>query len=231
MLLAYSAGARKVDLKAARAAISEYENLLAGSRVFNRAQPRPGRRWPSLGIAAAATAGLACAIVAIVAGSGNRTTDASANFAGDMAVHPRTPALTKVFTPANRDVAQSKLPAGASPASLKPAPRDAVRTVKPVTDSGQAPAASNNAPGPAANLAPADIPVAPQVGTGPQRHEIRVRHGDTLQLIAIRYLGSQDRLKSLMDANPQLRNFNLIHPGQIVYLPATSALADSASEE
>jgi nucleoid-associated protein YgaU len=57
----------------------------------------------------------------------------------------------------------------------------------------------------------------------PPRRRIQVRRGDTLRLLAARYLGSEEQLKRLIDANPQLRNFDLIYPGQTVYLPTAPA--------
>jgi type II secretory pathway predicted ATPase ExeA len=44
MLLAYSAGSRKVDVFAARAAVAEYENLLASARPFQRTRVSSARR-------------------------------------------------------------------------------------------------------------------------------------------------------------------------------------------
>ncbi|MGH7247115.1 MAG: LysM peptidoglycan-binding domain-containing protein [Pseudomonadota bacterium] len=43
--------------------------------------------------------------------------------------------------------------------------------------------------------------------------------------IAIRYLGGQGQLNSLIDANPQLANINQIYPGQVIYLPARNTSA------
>jgi LysM repeat protein len=69
-----------------------------------------------------------------------------------------------------------------------------------------------------------------------------VRFGDTLENIAIRYLGSKSGIDELVAANPQLTNINQLSVGQIIYLPhgvsakashdqtATTPLAPSAED-
>jgi general secretion pathway protein A len=51
------------------------------------------------------------------------------------------------------------------------------------------------------------------------RHSISVQSGDTLQSIAIRQLGSELELPRLIRANPQLKDIDVIYPGETVYLP------------
>ena len=51
------------------------------------------------------------------------------------------------------------------------------------------------------------------------RHSISVQPGDTMQIIAIRQLGSDLELPRLIRANPQLKDVDLIYPGETVYLP------------
>jgi type II secretory pathway predicted ATPase ExeA len=68
------------------------------------------------------------------------------------------------------------------------------------------------------------IPAAPSTG----RIRIQIRAGDTFHDLAVRYLGSIDRTDELIMANPQIRNPNVIVPGQIVYLP--TALTSAAQE-
>jgi nucleoid-associated protein YgaU len=68
------------------------------------------------------------------------------------------------------------------------------------------------------------IPAAPSTG----RIQIQIRAGDTFHDLAVRYLGSIDRTNELIMANPQIRNPNVIVPGQIVYLP--TALTSAAQE-
>jgi general secretion pathway protein A len=67
----------------------------------------------------------------------------------------------------------------------------------------------------AGNQKQTGVPAAPE-----QRSQITVRYGDTLEKIAIRYLGSKSEINELIDANPQLTNINQLSVGQIIYLPA-----------
>ena len=137
--------------------------------------------------------------VVIIAAGANRVGNTGASFAGDVAVNPRTPALTRIFAPVINDIKQTATTKADASASV---PNPSAAPAKPAT------------------LAAADVST---VATRPRRRLIQVRRGDTLQILAARYLGSEDRLKSLIDANPQLQNFNLIYPGQTVYLPADPA--------
>src|SRR5579863_691147 len=51
------------------------------------------------------------------------------------------------------------------------------------------------------------------------RNEVTVKYGDTLEEIAIRYLGSKTALNELIAANPQLTNINKLNVGDVIYLP------------
>jgi type II secretory pathway predicted ATPase ExeA len=70
---------------------------------------------------------------------------------------------------------------------------------------------------------PVSLPVLEQPDSPKQstqlRHSILVQPGDTMQTIAIRYLGSDLELPRLIRANPQLEDIGLIYPGQTLYLP------------
>ncbi|HJU11828.1 MAG TPA: AAA family ATPase [Candidatus Binataceae bacterium] len=196
MLMAYSAGRRKANLELARAAASEYENLLGTLKPEN---PRPGgHRWQRAGIAAAALTGL-LAVILIETGIADGPKNPGVNYAGELVVKPRTPVLVTRIVPANSAPPKTQI---ANAMSSKP---DIQNTIDGTTGSGDATASANRDQQP--------------------RRSIRVRYGDTLEHLAIRYLGSQEQLQSLIDANPQLRDFNLIYPGQTVYLP------NSASQE
>jgi LysM repeat protein len=63
---------------------------------------------------------------------------------------------------------------------------------------------------------------AKPISDGPeqQRHQIVVREGDTLEKIAVQYLGSEDAMRELVKANPQLSDINQLTVGQLIYLPA-----------
>ncbi|HVC44424.1 MAG TPA: AAA family ATPase [Candidatus Binataceae bacterium] len=97
----------------------------------------------------------------------------------------------------------------------------------PLAASGSDPAGPATAPGvsaipntPAAAAAsaaiqkPIGVPAAP-----PLRSQITVQSGDTLEDIAIRYLGSKSGMDELIKANPQLTNIDQLSVGQIIYLP------------
>ena len=58
-----------------------------------------------------------------------------------------------------------------------------------------------------------------------KRTQIQIHAGDTFHDLAVRYLGSIDRTRELIMANPQIRNPDVIVPGQIVYLPSAQSAA------
>jgi type II secretory pathway predicted ATPase ExeA/LysM repeat protein len=194
MLLAYSSGKRKVDIQSAREAASEYENLLGSADSEKKKVPRVWRWW-RMGVAAAGLAALVTIILrAGIADSPKRT---GTNYSGDLALKPHTLRLTR-FDSASAESAAVPLP-----------------------HAGE----DRNSPGALRGSAQAAPPRVVSTGSlvPPPRRWIRVRRGDTLQRLAIRYLGSEQRLPSLIQANPQLRNFDLIYPGQTVYLPASTS--------
>jgi type II secretory pathway predicted ATPase ExeA len=71
------------------------------------------------------------------------------------------------------------------------------------------------------------VTTAPTVSTvlPTKRTRIQIRAGDTFHDLAVRYLGSIDRTNELIMANPQIRNPDVIVPGQIVYLPIAQSPA------
>jgi type II secretory pathway predicted ATPase ExeA len=50
------------------------------------------------------------------------------------------------------------------------------------------------------------------------QRSILVKYGDTLEKLALRYLGSRYALNEIIDDNPQIMDINRIYPGQKVYL-------------
>jgi type II secretory pathway predicted ATPase ExeA len=52
-----------------------------------------------------------------------------------------------------------------------------------------------------------------------RRSQITIRPGDTLEQIAISYLGSTSGINELVKANPQVVNINRLSVGQVIYLP------------
>jgi type II secretory pathway predicted ATPase ExeA len=53
----------------------------------------------------------------------------------------------------------------------------------------------------------------------PERTIIRIRQGDTFHDLAAKYLGSKDRARELINANPQIKNPNNLFVGQTIFLP------------
>jgi type II secretory pathway predicted ATPase ExeA len=192
MLLAYSARAPKVNLNAARTAVAEYENLFASERPFNGADA-PRSRWWGLGWAAAGVALIA--VVAIAAGAidtGPRQSDSAADAGGGPSTRLK-------------DAIAMEATAVSAPAAPAPA-------LRPPPDISTARAPSSVAP-------QNDAAAESKRDAAAHQRQIRVRYGDTLQRIAAEYLGSEDALGRLIEANPQLTNVNQIYPGQIVNLP------------
>jgi phage tail protein X len=69
--------------------------------------------------------------------------------------------------------------------------------------------------------------------TAVRHRSVLVKYGDTLERLAIRYLGSRYALGAIEDANPQIADVNKIYPGQKVYLSATDtshANTDTSTE-
>lgn len=197
MLLAYSAGRPNVSLESARAAAAEYENLLGTGDRYKQVSVTSSWRW--IGVAAVAVAAMVT-IILFQAGVADGPKHNGIYYSGDLALKPRSVDLTR-FAPSSSSsetLTRANIPwaahfQNASGGIPRPDEEDALRSL-PSASAGQQ-----------------------------QRRGIRVRRGDSLQRLAIRYLGSQGRLQSLIDANPQLRNFNMIYPGQTVYLPASTS--------
>lgn len=57
------------------------------------------------------------------------------------------------------------------------------------------------------------------------------RHGDTLSGIASRVLGDARRWREILSANPQVKNANLIYPGDSLLLPAPRPVAVEVGEQ
>jgi nucleoid-associated protein YgaU len=70
-----------------------------------------------------------------------------------------------------------------------------------------------------------------RVGADEPRRSIRVRSGDTLQLISRDHLGRDDArgIARLLNANPQIRDADFIYPGQIIYLDPQTEVARRSS--
>src|SRR5216683_2930502 len=57
----------------------------------------------------------------------------------------------------------------------------------------------------------------------PRTVAVSVQSGDTIEGLALRHLGSEVEIQSVVEANPQLSDINRIYPGETVFLPAERA--------
>jgi type II secretory pathway predicted ATPase ExeA/phage tail protein X len=114
-----------------------------------------------------------------------------------------------------------------NPAALAPQPVEAGRSPRsPMAGPMRVPGMRIDPTAPAAAAVSAgDQTGAPAVP--PQRRQVTVRPGDTLETIAMRYYGSKDGISELIEANPQLTDINRLSVGQTIYLP--SSIAPKAS--
>jgi hypothetical protein len=76
---------------------------------------------------------------------------------------------------------------------------------------------------PAPYRQPSRVAVAPS--SDPGRPLLRVARGDSLWKLARRHWGEGSLWKVLWQSNPELRNPNLIYPGQLLRLPSDAAVA------
>jgi type II secretory pathway predicted ATPase ExeA len=221
MLLAYSAGASKVSLAMAYAAVAEYENLLGAAKPFSAPQKaqRPGAKlsWYIGG------RGVSLAVLGLIAATAAYLWSPWITYRQELrpvsgehtslAALRRAVALVEGSHPENAATSS-----GAAKSADSPAP--AKRAADP-------PGAGNGSYTDARvkddAAAPRNVVAAPsEAGRASQRRRSRVlvRHGDTLKKIAGRYLGSEEAVDRLTDVNPQISDVNHIYPGEIVYLPA-----------
>jgi general secretion pathway protein A len=199
LLLAYSANIARVDLKSARAAVAEFTNLLTTKRRRFTAE-QPGRLWLRLSIAAAALAILGLLVFAL--GPGGVWPRINPRHSDDIKLKPFD--FSKIGSFVKQSVASSS-----------PRPAAELPTLQVIEQ-------HNNAVDGPAIFPAAMAAVSSQTSRRTNGREIRVHSGDTLEHIAIEYLGSEGALQNLIAANPQVRNVNLIYPGEIVHLPVES---------
>jgi type II secretory pathway predicted ATPase ExeA len=231
MLLAYSKGAKKVDLKTAIIAAREYDDSFLTTGQISSAPHLQG--GPALIGGAIVSATITSALLGFfylhVPLEQAVKQTVSSEQAMEQTVRP------------DQTVKQLGMVGYADPATSPPAvaPR-ASQSVENQT---------SLAPGAAVHKAPKGAvtgPVtAPEMGTVPappaavavsaathkqngvpasleRRRQITVRYGDTLEGLAIHYFRSRSGINDLIDANPQLTNINQLSIGQIIYLPSGS---------
>jgi general secretion pathway protein A len=175
--------------------------------------------WPNLALGHSVSFGGAKQAARPIAPSKRPTTAKQAVAAG----HPESGASPKAAIPeAPRpvEVRASLGPASAAPAAIQSvAARPA--TVPETLTGPNAPAAAVNAVTPKQIGAPA---------IAKPRTQISVRYGDTIEKIAIRYLGSKAGINQILDANPQLTNINQLSVGQVINLPPGVSSKSSHNE-
>ena len=197
MLLAYSQNRKRVRMGQAATAVAEYENLFSANPAVREAAPaRPSlleRFWPR---------GRTLAAAAIVAGVAAAT----------IHMYPST-----TESAARQPIAVATSNADAKNVSTDGRPSGTVVTLR------SRPSLLEGAVSlPEANAGTTDSSEAstPRLIKGRLR-EIHVRVGDTIAILAQRYLGSQYKADQIIAANPQLADANRIFPGDVVYLPVT----------
>ena len=118
-----------------------------------------------------------------------------------------------------------------APASSAP---DAASRVVPKTEApGSAAAAEIPAvpPTPAVSVSAATPKAEVVSASAPRRSQVIVKYGDTLEKIAVRYLGSEIAVNQLIKANPQLTSIDQLSVGQIIYLPTGYTPKTSQDED
>jgi general secretion pathway protein A len=233
MLLAYSSEASRVPLKAARVAVAENgESLLNGFGVMTN--PLTWQQSSLLG----AAIGLFLFGTYIYKDMPKKPLHTQSRTSATVALESRTVAPdheaslkatpTKVFATLPQTAAMA-----ATRATLDDRPAATADSF--VSSSNEAKPQRDN---PAATVLPALLPddlaikheqsgarqtanlLAPSAApeADDQRRRVSVKYGDTLESLALHYLGSRYALNILIDANPQIENINKIYPGQKIYL-------------
>ena len=127
-----------------------------------------------------------------------------------------------------------------APAGVRPDLLERLPAANAVADSGtERPPGAVTAPSssllsPASAVAAANAAPAAPAAPAERRNQIIVRAGDTLEKIAVRYLGTTSGINAFIAANPQIANVNQLTVGQVIYLPPgvspKAAHAEAATE-
>ncbi len=261
LLLAYSRGAKQVELATAKEAAADYAGLVEARKQDGRegwlmARLVKGARSlrPALGLALLGAAGFVSGQMLMKHNPVRHLRSWAAHPAGSRSIAPVPSAriqvgsaagqkppggliLTKLDEPPSvrTDLgSESVVEAGLS---APPAPASgAVKALPPAA----APAAV--VPAPAKSAAPV-APVAtepksaalatPAAAAVPRANGryVVVARGDTLGIIALRHLGSVYRVSRLLEVNPHITNASLIYPGEIVHLPPSSVASSTGNSD
>ena len=245
MLLAFSSGAPQVDLKAARAAVADHgESLLSG--LFTLTIPPKQMQPIFVGVAALGLLLVAGYGYRAVPNEAPRTNgDASVTAARESKASLKTVArtidkrvvLTVPLPPAAPIIrASSDNPSPGtphhSPAVLtslsggeKVRREDIAAIVLPTLQPPQPAIKHQESDEDRKVLQAVHVSTLSATQSAAlevdHKRSILVKYGDTLEKLALRYLGSRYALNTLIDANPQIADINKIYPGQKVYLSAT----------
>jgi len=230
MLLAYSAGAKKVSLKTAKETAAEYDD---SPRLSNQpsSAPHPQKK-PALIAGATLASLLLLSFVYLHVSSGQSIKqNVSSGQATEQTVRP-VQTVKPLGMGGRADPAAMPPPVSpltphpvehrASPAPEMAVPR-APKGGVPGLDTTPEMRIVSAGPGPiAVSAATQEQTAAP--APMERRRQITVRYGDTIERLAIRYFGTKSGINDLIDANPQLTNINRLSSGQILYLPSGSNL-------
>jgi general secretion pathway protein A len=214
MLTAYAANSHTVNLRAARAAVAEYEGtLLSRLQQIGRVKLQrwhlqiPNRR--TLGRIASIGVFLVAAgqVWRIVVSKSSATHGQGVSIAAT-ASHMTTAPSVLVARSATRFKQQSDEPMEGRLSS---------RILETAVKQGALGAD-------AARMSEALRSVTADAWTE-QKERIVVHQGDTLEKLAIRYFGSRRGLDDLVDANPQLTDIDHLRVGQTIYLSSRNLAA------
>jgi len=258
LLLAYSRGAKKVELAAAKEAASDYAGLVEARKQDGREGWLLGRLIqgarslrPALALALLGAAGFVSGQLLMKHNPVSHLRSWAAHPAGSHYTAPvpaariqvgsavaQKPAggviLTKLDEPlSGRTDLGSESVVEAGP-SAPEAPASAVVKVSPPPAAASAPAKPVAAEPVASKAAPAPAAAAPEppeaaAAPSAKGRYVVVARGDTLSIIALRHLGSVYRVSSLLAVNPHITNSSLIYPGEILRLPASAVTASTGN--
>jgi type II secretory pathway predicted ATPase ExeA/LysM repeat protein len=237
MEAAYSNAERKVSYKTARKVASEYHDSVSINR-----DKFPSWLKPALIGAAFSTALLmAVAYPRVWSGSSDRNLPFGGKIASaakearqakhDTADKPGSPvnqasAGSRPSAQTHQDTApKAQTVAAVAPHPVEQSSSNSQAATSPAVVNGNAslaPAQEKRDVTPAIEAPPGNTAAQKPLGApelASHRGQISVRYGDTLEKIAIRYLGSKDGLTALLQANPQVKDINQLSVGEVIYLP------------
>jgi len=193
MLSAFSRNERRVRADVMREVVAEYDDF---ARVAPMPVVAPAVRWP----VRVRRAAFGLASLALLGASGSWW-------------------LWHAASPDQPDLKPQAVQTFEAPLSLVDPPK--VHVVPGPVAVSSAPVAS----APVVSVAPAAPALEPPAKAVPAAHasvlpmRVRVHSGDTVTAIAQRYLGSADDLARLAARNPQIRDLDVIYPGEVINLP------------